>query len=390
MTSMAVISPWLVKVARSSLSASWCRATRPPRSRCWRLRMTARRRGPLPSWRRSLAMATTPVHWWRSAPSDGDIALARSLGAVGERRLLQMRRSLPTGLPVDVATRAFRVGADEAAWVTVNNRAFAAHPEQGRWTIDDVRAREAEPWFDADGFRLHERDGRLAAFCWTKLHHDHQPVLGEIYVIGVDPDFQGLGLGRALTLAGLASIAGPWRRPRDAVRRRGQHRRGRSVSGPRVRRPPCRCRLHLHADAHGRPMPTERRRDRFAHPLRRHPSRSGHAARRRAALPGRPGLARAVRAVADARRADQRPQGAARSADVGAAARPRPDHAVRERRRRDREVPVGHRRWGSGRDRADALSRSGHRVRVQPGRVRHGVRVLRHRPSRIPATSDDR
>ena len=154
-----------------------------------------------------IALATTPVHWWRSAPSDGDIALARSLGAVGERRLLQMRRSLPTGLPVDVATRAFRVGADEPAWVTVNNRAFAAHPEQGQWTIDDVRSREAEPWFDADGFRLHERDGRLAAFCWTKLHHDQQPVLGEIYVIGVDPDFQGLGLGRALTLAGLASIA---------------------------------------------------------------------------------------------------------------------------------------------------------------------------------------
>jgi mycothiol synthase len=149
------------------------------------------------------------AHYWQSSPRPEDDAVARSAGLVPTRRLLQMRRDLPTGLSVDVPTRAFRPGLDDAAWLAVNNRAFAAHPEQGAWTPDALARRQAEPWFDPDGFRLHERDGRLAAFCWTKLHPatGDDPPMGEIYVVAVDPDFQGLGLGRQLTLAGLESIA---------------------------------------------------------------------------------------------------------------------------------------------------------------------------------------
>jgi len=149
------------------------------------------------------------VHWWVQGADDVDRDVAAAAGLSPGRRLLQLRRPLPTGLAVEVETRAFRPGHDEAAWVDVNNRAFAGHREQGGWTVDTLRRRESESWFDADGFRLHERDGRLAAFCWTKLHEADRadPPLGEIYVIGVDPDFQGLGLGRQLTLAGLDSIS---------------------------------------------------------------------------------------------------------------------------------------------------------------------------------------
>lgn len=148
-----------------------------------------------------------PTFWWARDATPHDEALAARLDLDVGRRLLQMTRRLPTGLPVEVETRDFVPGVDEQAWVETNNRAFAGHPEQGGWTVAKLGDRTAEAWFDPAGFRLHERDGRLAAFCWTKLHPDHEPVLGEIYVIGVDPDFQGLGLGRQLTLAGLDSIS---------------------------------------------------------------------------------------------------------------------------------------------------------------------------------------
>jgi len=149
--------------------------------------------------------------WVHDAGTDDD-RRAGAFGFVPERELLQMRCHLPIpddGRPADpeVVTRAFRVGRDEEAWLAVNNRAFDGHPEQGGWDLDTLRTREKEPWFDADGFRVLELDGAMVGSCWTRIHRDTDPAMGEIFVISVDPGAHGHGWGRALTRDGLRWLA---------------------------------------------------------------------------------------------------------------------------------------------------------------------------------------
>lgn len=150
------------------------------------------------------------VNWWVFEPTSAHTALADEADMTRSRTLYQMRRTLPTGLPVTIATRDFVPGRDDDAWLLVNNRAFAGHGEQGGWTKATFEQRQQEAWFDPSGFRVLDLDGAMAGFCWTKVHApgtSDGERLGEIYVIAVDPDFHGRGLGAQLTLAGLDHLA---------------------------------------------------------------------------------------------------------------------------------------------------------------------------------------
>lgn len=146
------------------------------------------------------------VHWWVFEPNEIHATLAQSVGLHAGRTMLQMRVALPLRETSDIVTTPFRSGVDDERWLAVNNAAFADHLEQGGWTQSTLESRKQEPWFNPNGFLLHYAHDDLAGFCWTKVHLEHSPVLGEIYVIAVHPQFAGKGLGRALTIAGLAYL----------------------------------------------------------------------------------------------------------------------------------------------------------------------------------------
>lgn len=155
-----------------------------------------------------------PVRVWSHGALPAAAALAAKRGLEPVRELWVMSRPLadvpPAPTPPDgIRIAAFRPGADDEAWVEVNARAFAHHPEQGSMTVQDLRDRMAEPWFDPEGFFLAWRGAKLAGFHWTKVH-DHSAYgdgpVGEVYVVGLDPAEQGHGLGRTLTEVGLRHL----------------------------------------------------------------------------------------------------------------------------------------------------------------------------------------
>jgi mycothiol synthase len=153
--------------------------------------------------------------------SHGDLPAAKAIASsLNLERLwsnLLMSKSLGEIQPVTpkYSIRTFIPGLDNQAFISLNNKVFADYPDQGGWSEDDLKVRLNEDWFEKKGFFVAEDKGELIGFCWTKIHgahthshtggdddHGHE-ALGEIYVLAVNPDYKGQGIGRDLTITGL-------------------------------------------------------------------------------------------------------------------------------------------------------------------------------------------
>ena len=143
--------------------------------------------------------------WIEDAQMDDD-KLLKSIGFSSYRDLWQMRCKFPPN-GEGIATRSYICGVDDEAFLEVNARAFSWHPEQGSLDLSKLDDLFKEEWFDDEGFLLLEVENRLAGFCWTKVHHQGDLTVGEIFAIAVDPDFHGRGFGKPLTISGLNYLA---------------------------------------------------------------------------------------------------------------------------------------------------------------------------------------
>ena len=124
------------------------------------------------------------------------------------RHILKIHRSLTDPLPTtkrEYTIRTFDPSQDKDRWLALNNKVFTNHPDQGNWALADLENRMTESWFDPEGFFLAVKDNEIVGFVWTKIHQDlvNQEPVGELYVVGVDPDHSHQGIARALSVVAI-------------------------------------------------------------------------------------------------------------------------------------------------------------------------------------------
>lgn len=166
---------------------------------------------------------TTIAYAWAHGALPGAVALAKRHHLVPVRELYRMHVQLDAPLtqpelPLGWSIRHFRRGRDEDALLRINAEAFSHHPEQGNLSLADLIARENEPWFHEQGLLLVEQSdlsgapASIKAFHWTKIDPqagaEQGTAVGEVYVVGVSPASQGMGLGKIVTIAGINWMLG--------------------------------------------------------------------------------------------------------------------------------------------------------------------------------------
>ena len=160
----------------------------------------------------TLSQSTRPLRVWVHGEQPHAVSLLTSRGFQPVRELLEMHRepmpqepvpSIPSRLPKGMRMTTF-TREDAPAWIALNARVFAEHPEQGSLTLEDLEQRMSEPWFRAEDFALLWVGHDLIGYCWLKIQDAH----AELYVIGIAPEYSGQSLGALLLDEAMSRVRG--------------------------------------------------------------------------------------------------------------------------------------------------------------------------------------
>jgi mycothiol synthase len=143
-------------------------------------------------------------------------SLLAKLGFGFIRRFLELRRGLSKLHLADaeqdaLSSRHLQAG-EEDKLVQIQNRSFAGTWGYNPTAVEEIGYRLSLTGCSPEDVILIFAADRPVGYCWTLVNPEASaaagPNVGRIYMLGVDPDYQGRGIGKRALLAGLAHLRG--------------------------------------------------------------------------------------------------------------------------------------------------------------------------------------
>jgi len=139
--------------------------------------------------------------------------LLAEMGFTFVRRFLELRLDFPKTDLLESSKIALRCRSlqpgEEARLTDLQNRSFTGSWGYNPNTVEEIMVRVNLPNCSPGDIILAFDSDKPIGYCWTRINFwDNTPGqgTGRIYMMGVDPDYRGRGLGRQLLLVGLSYL----------------------------------------------------------------------------------------------------------------------------------------------------------------------------------------
>jgi len=181
---------------------------------CW-LRPEHRRRGLATellvyAMRRAKELGAGILHVNVTEDNEVAIAVLSMLGFKCIRRFLEFKLDMYK-LPGQEANQAaqecghLRHG-EEAKLTQIQNQCFAGTWGYNPNTVATITYRTHLSHFSPEDVVLTGEGDEVTGYCWIEVIGGEDKQEGRVYMLGVDPDYRGKGIGKRLLLAGLARL----------------------------------------------------------------------------------------------------------------------------------------------------------------------------------------